>query len=260
MASRREREQRAIRQTNAARWAADQRLHQDPEAEARPSDYGIQTLAAHLQANTNTEEVYLYCRESTRKQDLRRQLKGARRRITDMALKVRRPFAEFGNGKSIDPGERRELFNALDAARRRGIPLVVPCFSRLLRDTDYHPYRAPTARPTKTKVEALLERVQGVPLLTLNDPDASPADDENFLRQLAAEVKRRKVGRPVKKAPGYTISQKERWLPRVLRMRARGLSLRAIADRIFATDGTRISHGTVRNWLSEPMVNRLASR
>jgi hypothetical protein len=195
-------------------------------------------------------EAVLYCRESTHEQPLGPQKTGTRRRIEAAGVKVRRVYGEAKGGRSLDPGDRPELMKAVEAARRLGIPLVVACLSRLLRNRRYHPSANPDARPTDADLKALLELADGVELLTLNDPDASPPEDENFLRELVAEVKRRPVGRPRKKEPGHMKDRSKRWKKRAKLMHEEGMSYREIADHIYEVDGIPITHGTIWNWVA----------
>jgi len=51
-----------------------------------------------------------------------------------------------------------------------GIPLVVPCVSRLVRSEAYDPRWNPNAKPTVAKFKAFLKLAKGVTILTLNIP------------------------------------------------------------------------------------------
>jgi hypothetical protein len=97
-----------------------------------------------------------------------------------------------------------------------------------------------------------MELAKGVELLTLNDPDADPPQDEAFLRQLVAGVKRRKVGRRKQKVLGEKKRLRRRWQKQVVKMREEGVTYREIADRIFAADGLTVTPATVRNWFLSP--------
>jgi DNA invertase Pin-like site-specific DNA recombinase len=167
-------------------------------------------------------------------------------------ISVRHSFGDKArDGKSLDPDERPELYEALAAARKRGIPLVVPCISRLIRNAFYHAHHNPEATPTIAEFLELLKLATGVQIITLNDPDATPPKDEAFLRQLAAEVKRRNVGRHKTKTPGDTKDRRRTWKKRVQELRRQGLSYREIADQVYAEGAIGITHGTVRNWCME---------
>jgi hypothetical protein len=120
-------------------------------------------------------------------------------------VKVRGGYGKVETGKTLDADRRSELHKALDHARRRGIPLVVPCVSRLVRDADYHSHRQPNLKPIFAEFGAFLELAASVRILTMNDPNSSPPEDEAFIRRLTADLKGRNVGRP-RKRPMATAS------------------------------------------------------
>jgi hypothetical protein len=260
MTSRREKEKRKQRR-EAAMLACEEaglcpRDGEDPDEDpsrqlpATPSEYGIKSFEERIASDPALEEVYSYGRVSTRKQDLARQLKGCRRRIEAEGVKVRHAYGEVASGKTLDLCDRRKLVKALEAARTRGDPLVMVCVSRAVRHCSYDAHRNPEARPTVAEFEAFRELADGVEILTLNDPDASPPEDENFLRELVASVKRRPVGRPRKKKPGHMKDRSKRWKKRAKLMHEEGMSYREIADYIYEVDGIRITHGTIWNWVA----------
>jgi DNA invertase Pin-like site-specific DNA recombinase len=215
---------------------------------AWPSDYGINSLEEHCQ-EAAVATAYYYDRVSTGKQDLKIRLRAARRRLGKQGIRIVHAYGECTNGSSLDPADRPAFAKALNAARERGIPLVSPCLSRWVRSTSYHPYRAPQERPNRAQLATLLELADGVTLLTINDPDAEPPDDEAYLRQLAAEGKRCKPGRKAKRAPGDTKARREQWKKPAQRLHAEGLGYKAIADELFAAHGVTVEPMTVRNWL-----------
>jgi hypothetical protein len=86
-------------------------------------------------------------------------------------------------GKSLGE-DRKALRGAITFCKRRGLPLVAACFSRLVRHKDYHPVREPHLRPTVGDVWELDELLDGVTVYTLHDPNADPESDRILLSQL----------------------------------------------------------------------------
>lgn len=244
MASRREKEKERARRESARAWAAEQERQAEP---AIPSQHGIPSLAELAQSQPITE-VYLCGRVSSGNQNLDHQLRGARRRIRLQDITVRRSFGDIGDGKSLDPEQRPDLFRAIAAARQRGIPLVLVTISRGIRSQDYHPYWEPDAKPSETELEEFLQLAKGVTIATLNDPDSNPPDDEAFIRQLNAEAKRIPVGRRSKKVKGDCTRRRHRAQQSARQWREDGLSYRLIADRLFTEMGISVSHETIRAW------------
>jgi hypothetical protein len=233
----------------------------DPERQrpARPSEYGIRQLIDALAAlkREGIVEVYLYCRCSDKHQNLARQVKGARRMIERLGIKVRHVYHEFVNGKLLDSAKRPKLRKAFAAARKLEIPLVVAGFTRIVRADEFEPSHkmGEDARPTVAKVEKLMEWMEGVMLLSLNDPDADPVSDEEFIKQLHALVKRRKRGRRRKRKAGDLKRRKREWKKCVLKMYARlkkrGMGYRLVAEEMFHKHEVEISHQTVKRWVEE---------
>lgn len=220
---------------------------------AKPSDHGILSFA-DLIASGEVQEVYIYGRESTRKQDLKSMLKGSRKQITKQGVKVVHAFGDKGkDGKSLDPAERAALFRALDAARMRGIPLVAPAFSRFLRAADYDAVYAPKVRPSVEELEAFLELTKGVTLAVLTDPDADPAQDETFLRAMKAKVKRRQVGRPSENKMERKRRKKD-WFDWARARRKEGMTYEEIADAMFE-HGVPTTAKTIWAWTHDVEVD-----
>lgn len=245
--NRQEFERRRRRRLSAERYAAEADRERALNPEAKPSDYDVRSLDDALQSAI-IPAVVLYCRVSGRKQDLDSQLKGSRHFVADRGIRVARSHGETAKGRFLDPQERPALHAALSDARRRGVPLVVPCSSRIVRNSDYDAYRQPDLKPTVAEFEQFAKLADGITVLTLSDPDASCPDDEAFLRKLTADATGRPVGRPRKRAPGFRKDRRDRLRARVRALRRQGLSLRKIAD-VLTREGFRVTHTAVANWL-----------
>src|SRR5262249_40859082 len=157
---------------------------------AVPSKYNIITLA-QLLLTRNISGVVLYCRVSSRGQDVRCQLRGARQHILQRGVRVLAAFGGVESGKRITEDERPILMQAIRAARSLHVPLVIVCSSRLVRNSGYDPHRCPDLMPDTNEFETILKLAEGVQVVTLHDPDSDPPGDESFLRQLNADVKRK---------------------------------------------------------------------
>lgn len=221
----------------------------DGNSQAVPSAHGVRSVL-DLSEKEREQGGCLYCRESSRNQNLRVQRVGSRRRLEKLGMPLAGCFGDIGDGKSLSPDKRPQLIRAFARARELKLPLVAPCFSRLLRSAEYHASQNPMARPSVNELNELLKLAAGVPIVTLNDADATPPEDEAFLRDLAAEVGRRPVGRPRRREYGYSSRRRTAWLARWQQLRAEGLSYRAIAWATVEEEGTSVSPETIRKWLS----------
>lgn len=231
MARASEKERRRERIAEAWRRLREQEAAFSPPA--RPSEFGLTTLTEMIK-NEQVSEVILYGRTSSRGQRLNHQLQGARRLIESMGVKVRRSFRDK-NKKGTDL-DRPGLAKALDAARRRNIPLVAAGISRFVRAADYHAWKSPNEMPTVEEFARFMELAVGVRLATLNDPDADPPSDEAFIRELFSAVKCRPVGRPPKQ---NRKARKEQCQPIVKWMRRDGRTYGEIRNILFMEYGIR---------------------
>jgi len=118
-----------------------------------------------------------------------------------------------------------------------GIPWVVPCVSRGWSVAKLRPPLEPNAKADRRQVQGVPEAGEGSDDFNSERSRFRSAADEALLRQLTAEVKHRKVGRPREKVPGYMKDRRKRWLGRVVELRRAGLSYRKIADYIHEVDG-----------------------
>jgi hypothetical protein len=91
----------------------------------------------------------------------------------------------------------------------------------------------PDAMPNVAKFGKFMKRlVKGVEIITLNDPDATPPEDEAFLRQLIADYKGKKVGRPKNKVPGYCKDRRLRFQKLARKLRKQKWSWTQITDEV----------------------------
>jgi Resolvase, N terminal domain len=259
--SRRERERAEERRADARAWAeAEQKryarweppdysdpINEDRNRPARPRRHGFTTLNEVMESEVVTE-VYGYCRTSGDKQDVKAISRAVRRYLKNLGLKVRHIFADIASGKTIEPQDRPKLYRAIEASKKREIWLVIPAFTRLIRNRAWSKTVDPNARPTVAELEALLEKIPCARIVFLHDPDADPASDEAFLRDLNARFNRRKPGRSKNKAKGDSKRRNGRWRSRVIEMLGRGMKPEEIMDVIYEEDGESISRQSIWRW------------
>lgn len=180
------------------------------EEQVLPSACGVPPVELE-----DCKEVVLYCRVSNRSQDLDAQIEAAKAICRIMGIKIAYTFAEVASGKNL---KRKQFRRAIRAAKKRGIPLLAITFSRLLRSEDYHQSQNPEARPSRKEIHKLLKVADGVPLLTLNNLDATPAQDEEFTKRSIA------AARKTEKKEALKLRRKE-----IRRMRREGKTVEEIA-------------------------------
>jgi DNA invertase Pin-like site-specific DNA recombinase len=256
--NRRERERKKQRLVDA-RESMRRAERETRRKEALPSRYGIRDLSK-LQNESKDRwslRVVIYCRVSDPHQDLAAQRKGIRWHLAKLGVRVLCSYSETTNGKCLLPSDRPKLFKAIAAARKLGVPLVVVCVSRLVRNAEYHIYRNPEARPTKAEFKAFMAIAKGVTICTLNNPDSSPPEDEALLNRLAADAKGKRVGRPLKKRPGWAAKRRKQYLSQAREMRKQDKSYRRIAAEISKQSGHPISHAGVRKWIKASSNGRV---
>jgi hypothetical protein len=253
MATRRERERREwlYRQAKQRAREAERSIDHTLDQPANPSEHGILSLDDLLKTQP-VPEIVVYDKVSTRGQSLTARMEATCRRIEARGVRVAATFgSKQESGKTLDPAQRPELIKARDEALERGCPVLAPAFSRFARNRDYHAYFNADARPTVAEVKALVKLMKGVQLVTLNDPDAAPPDDEAFFRVLKAEATGGRIGRPPKAETdlGRRARRKLKCEPQILKLRRKGLSYREIARKLAQESRVRVSHITVRKWI-----------
>ena len=241
MTTRRQREQRERRRSNAALWAEEQI--------GGPREWGIK----HIKdiTSTTTPEVNLYLRESDRKQEgnLIYQKRGSIQLIKEEGIYLpHRAFEEVCSGKSFERETRPELFRAIDSCEKEGLPLVIPCVTRLYRSP-----KCPWMPLAKGEVESCLELCRGVTVVSLFNPNADPNEDEVWLRELYSRVSGKIPNRPRVRYSGYKKELKREFIALARELRKQKLSLRAIAVRISLESGFSITEGGLRGWFSSTL-------
>lgn len=207
---------------------------------ARASDY-----IYHLQELINLGidlPVILCGRVSTRKQDndgsLKRQAVRLRKTVEEMGAKniIDKPLMEVSLGKV----NRSGLESIISLAKELGAIPVFETTDRIIRAKDFCPKTNPTAIPTVEDFEELMRIADGVPLATVLHPDA----DYREIKSYQSKYEEKKKDRVLydKSKPGWTIRRRKKYLPIVLKLRAKGMSYGKIVK---ATD---LPLPLVRSW------------
>ena len=141
------------------------------------------------------DKVVLACRVSGREQKRRGNDTGQEaylrheleRRGAVVVLVYRRTVSGF------DP---YWLCPAIEAAKQCGAKLVALTTNRLIRPPGYHSKENPTAQARQCDLDELQWWLQGVEIVTLLDPDASPSEERSLQSKVGQWAKGRKGGRP----------------------------------------------------------------
>lgn len=208
----------------------------------RASDY-IEHWEDLVQRGAATS-VVLYARSSHRTQDRRgnlsQQLAGLREQMKRYGVLIVAEFKETGSGWEID---RERLKAAARRARKTGTVVVAESTDRFIRSKNYHSKKNPSARPTVAEFEALKQATRGIVLATIQPPDADWKKVRGCQSKRGQSAKGQRGGRPGK--PGHKKRRRLKQVPRVLRLRQKGLTYRAVAER------TGISTMVVWDWVNK---------
>jgi hypothetical protein len=121
------------------------------------------------------------------------------------------------------------LRQAAKLAKQENAQILAETTSRLARSHLYDPKDRPDAQPTEAEFQSLQEYVEGVPLVTALDPDATPGEERAYQTKRGQQAKGHKGGRPPKRKTGYKKLRRETVLPRVLELRQLGATISQIA-------------------------------
>jgi Homeodomain-like domain len=188
------------------------------------------------------DKVVIWCRVSHHTQDHNGNLNDQEQNLRDELTRMGAIVCDIV--REVGPGWRGDGLNRAAAiARKHGAKLVAESTCRLIRPFDYHSSKNPDAQAREHDLLCLKARTEGVVLVTLLHPDASPAEERAYQTRRGQEAKGRKGGRPAKQPPGYTIDRFREMLPIVLRLREGGATIRKIAEE------TGVPRSTVCDWL-----------
>jgi hypothetical protein len=189
------------------------------------------------------DKVVLYCRVSIRDNKLN---------LADQEAALRAAVAARGASVvevvHVQQGgaDSSWLANAVAMAKAHGAKLVAESTDRFKRHRDYHSVDYPDLQATEDDLWNLRYMTEGVPLITLLDPDATPGDVRSYQSKRGQAAKGRRGGRPAKKRTRYQTGQREvcrsklYWLCIVL-----GMEYRAVARLL------NVPEANVRRWVRQ---------
>lgn len=190
------------------------------------------------------DKVILCCRVSTHEQGrtkkLARQVAYLRRKLEDRGAVI--IFVVEHEGAGCDP---YWLAKATEMAKTHGAKLVAESTCRFIRHPAYHSKDNWTAQARDLDLQELWFWTEGVTLVTLIDPDASPEQEKAIQTHRGQCASGRKGGRPKQQQPGYKKRQRLAMLPRVLRLREFGATFGEIARK------TGLPRSTVQDWVEK---------
>jgi hypothetical protein len=123
------------------------------------------------------QPVVLCLRESTIRQRAHFYSQGCelRDKVTRAGGEVVHELRHVGNGNACT-----WLAAGVEIARRHGAIYVGETTARYIRHWRYHPVHAPDRLPTLLDLDRLREVTGGLPLMTLLNPGATPAEIRNY--------------------------------------------------------------------------------
>lgn len=229
----------SVRKVIEARYGPDSPI-------ANPLEFGITGLD---EVSTETPLV-LYCRVSTRMQELRKNLdnqaKYNTKALCDLGYIVIGKEREAASGWELTPDERPALARAVKLAKDKAAIIVVENYDRLIRSYGYSPTNNNLALPTEYELVQIRKLLGFVQVACIVPPTTKRFGKDG---QRSAETKRgqkqkgRMGGRPRKKSPGYKKHLREAKAPEALRLRNAGHSIRKIAKMI------NVPRTTVSRWI-----------
>jgi hypothetical protein len=138
------------------------------------------------------------------------------------------------------------LFQAARKARETRAKLLAESTNRFIRHPRYHSKERPDLQARDCDLRWLASTTSGVELVTVLDPDATPAEERAIETRRGQSLKCRKGGRPIKGRHRF----RAKWLPYAEQLSTDGLSLRQIADAIRRGFNRPVSHEAIRKALS----------
>jgi hypothetical protein len=205
------------------------------------------TVARPIEEATATKAV-LWIRESSRTQE---------RNAIDQERDVReelnrRGIEVVGVCSHVGSGWFPQLHPAVQLAKEHNAVIVAETMCRVARPTDFHPSKNPNACLTNGDLHNIKWQLDGVPLYTINDPDATAGRNRSRQTKRGMHGKNRKGGRPIYQRLRF----KQRWMPVVIKLSEKGCSYRETAKQVSKQAGRRISHVSIGKWIHECALSR----
>ena len=227
----------------------------------KPSDLAKHNIVwiKDLQPEDIPLHAACYLRESNCDHDLLNQEKGLVKYVkNNYGIKIPKKFRfkEVAKGYKTKPEDRFEFVQAMETCKVKKLDLIVPVLSRVARSQYWHAVNNRHIKPSSEELDSLLSKYDNynVKIIILHDPNTSPSEDEEFLRQLkfyATGIKsgpRNKGGRPK-----VNDKTKNTALPLILDIKATNprFSGRKIAEILEEQHGIDVSHTSIIHWLKQ---------
>lgn len=167
----------------------------------KASDF-VTRLKRFAKRYPNLTRVILYVRVSDRKQARANSQAAQRERLLRAAKKYRLEVIDIII--DVKPAKRHSkrlaLREAFAVAQQHDAFVLAYATNRLIRGQDHHSTKRPDAVPTREEFEELAALADGVPMVTLLDPDLPPSEVHSRMTKLAKKHRGNKGGRPRKDA------------------------------------------------------------
>lgn len=161
-----------------------------------------------------------------------------------------RKFALIGVTEEEGPGwrsglkfDRYKLERSIAMAREHGGIVLFESTDRAIRPYGYNSRVDPGQQPTKFEYELLMELADGVPLVTVYEPDLDWREVRSKQSRRGQAGKDALGGRPAKVRPGDKKRRHQQLKPQAKIMHEAGMTRPAIAAAL------NLSEYTLRNWI-----------
>ncbi len=156
---------------------------------------------------------------------------------------IRQGAKILGSSEFITPGSDPYWLRAVaEQARKHGAIIVAATTDRLIRSYNYDQHHQDWL-PNQAELDYLMRVVDGVPLATIDHPDATNGEQRSFQSKRGQERTGRKGGRPVKKVAGIKKQRRVLLQPQAIQLRREKLSLKEISQLL------DVKRSTVQDWL-----------
>ncbi|QDT76009.1 helix-turn-helix domain-containing protein [Lacipirellula limnantheis] len=211
---------------------------------------GIASHFLHALADREPCPYVLHARVSSLSQGYRKNLPPQVSVVRDAALE--RGFRLIEVVEEEGPGWRTEwgfdrylLERSIAMAREHNGIVLFESTDRAIRPYGYNGRINPGQQPTKFEFELLMQLTDGVPLVTVYDPDMDWREVKSRQTRRGQEGKNARGGRPVKTQPGDKKRRRGLLEPRARRLHELGYSKADLAAML------GIPESTLRNWIRE---------
>jgi hypothetical protein len=188
------------------------------------------------------DKVVLWLRVSTHPQNrtgnLEDQEANLRLRMVELNAVVMDVVKHEGSGCELF-----RLTKAAQIAAKYGAKLVAESTDRFIRHPGYHSKEYPDLQARDVDLKELPLWTDGVKLVTILDPEATPAEVRSYQSKRGQKLKNNRGGRPRVNKPDYKKRRRFEKLSRVIRLWECGTSYRKIEEL------TGVPKSTAKDWI-----------